>query len=60
MPSDDKGNEERHPVSQHFCQFVGLDAISEPDDCLSVIRNGRRITVVREGNILRVILKNGG
>ena len=58
MPSDDKGEEEREPISRHFCQFVGVDAISEPDGCLSVTRNGRRITVAREGNILRVILKN--
>ena len=57
MPSDDKGEEERRTDPQNCLQLLAVKTITKPDDCLSVIRNGREITVVREGNILRVVLK---
>jgi hypothetical protein len=60
MPSDDKGEEESRPGSQNFPRVLGVETITKPDECLSVIRNGRGITVVREGNILRVVLKMSG
>jgi len=59
MPPDDKSEEARRAGSQNPLRFLGVETITRPEDCLSVVRNGRGITVVREGNILRVLLKTG-
>ena len=55
MPPDDKDEEARRRASQMFLQFLGVEPVTKPADCLSVIRNGRGITVVRDGNVLRVV-----